>query len=203
MSKIPVWMDLISGLLLVTDLIPKKSWFGKLHRGLRRVLEEIDTSNPSDPKTIIFNLLGAIFAFFTLLSWAWYRSGGKGDNIWQEIGLFFVGIIAGAIVINLVAMLFKRMFGDAFASLLFVAGLALSMFFLILGVRLNKSAEFVVALIALVYMCILIPFTTLIANHVRKILLGTNETEKEKPFYMFALLGAAIFIISKVIELVV
>lgn len=43
----------------------------------------------------------------------------------------------------------------------------------------------------------------LISNHIRKILLGNDEIAKEKPFYMFALLGAAIFIISKIILLAV
>lgn len=203
MDKIPIWMDLIAGVLLIMDLIPRDSRFGKIHSWMRKILTEIDTNNPGNPKTMVFNLLGAIFAFFALLSWAWYRSSGEQVNIWPEIRLLFIGILIGAIVINSIAILFKKVFGDGFSFATFVTGIILSIVFLVVGIYLNKAPTFITALIALVYMCILIPFTILISNHVRKILLGNDKIRKEKPFYMFALLGAAIFIISKVILLAV
>jgi len=40
MDKIPIWMDLVAGVLLITDLIPRDSRFGKIHRWMRKLLIE-------------------------------------------------------------------------------------------------------------------------------------------------------------------
>jgi hypothetical protein len=111
MAKIPVWMDLISGILLSIEFIPKNATLTKLYNWTQQALAKSDSHNPRNKYTILTNLTIGVFMFVLLLSWAWYKtSNSPSHNIGLEIGLFAAGILAGCILITVIAILLQIRF---------------------------------------------------------------------------------------------
>ncbi len=197
MSKIIILMDFISGLLLAYDFYPKSGVLLKFHNWIRDELVKTDTNDIFNKRTLVFNILISTFIFLMILAWAWYKeSGQEARGIWAEIGLFLLGSIIAWIIITLLAGLFKKLGQE---SLTLIAGIIIAMVAFAYIPKLLSSVNVIVSLIAFVYMCVLYPFAMIIANNVRKALLA----DKDKPFYIFAMLGLALFVVSNLMELIV
>jgi hypothetical protein len=69
MSKIPLWMDLIAGLLLAYDLLPKKGALAKFHDWIRKFIKDINTDDFTNFKSMIFSGTLSVFIFLMLLLW--------------------------------------------------------------------------------------------------------------------------------------
>jgi predicted neutral ceramidase superfamily lipid hydrolase len=196
MAKIPIWMDLIAGILLAYDLFPKFGKLSRFHNWIRGYLKKIDTRNFTNIKTMIFSGAVSIFIFLMLLLWVYYKNSGQLEyNVWAEIGCFFLGIVVAWVVITLLAKLFKSLgvFG------IFIIGLILSVLTLIIVFPLHPSSGLAASSASFLYICILYPFAMIIANNVQRILLA----DEKKQFYIFALIGLVLFGVSKIFELTV
>jgi hypothetical protein len=197
MAKIPMWMEFIAGLLLAYDLLPKSGALLKFHNWIRDGLVKTNTKDLLNRRTLVFNLIISFFIFLMLVAWAWYKnSNQEAYNVGAESGLFLLGIVIAWAIITPIAALLKK-FGQE--SLIFPTGLIISVISLVIGVNLNPSANIMAVLIAFVYISFLYPFAMIIASYIQKALLA----QKDKPFYIFAMLGIALFAVSKIFELTV
>jgi len=196
MLKIPIWMDLIAGFLLAYDLFPKTGKLASFHDRIRKFLKEIDTKNFTNIKTMVFSGTVSFFIFLMLLLWVYYKNSSRLDyNVWIEIGWFFLGIIIAWGLITLLAKIFKRI---GLKGIFFI-GLFLSVLTLAIVFPLNPPTGLVASLTSFIYICLLYPFAMIIANNVQKVLLA----DEKKPFYIFAVIGIALFVVSKIFELTV
>jgi hypothetical protein len=205
MCKIPIIMDLIAGVLLAYDLFPKSGPLLRFHNWIRDNLKETDTRNLTNKRTVIFNTIISFSIFLIILAWAWYRScGQEASNIGLEIALFAAGAVAAWLIITPIAMLFNKIGQE---GLTFPIGIAFSLAALICIPLVSPPTEIVISLVAFIYMCVLHPLAMLIAGSVRKILLppevkkGEKQNGEKKPFYTFAIMGLALFIVTKLIEI--
>lgn len=200
MSKIPIMMDFISGLLLAYDLYPNKSGILlTFNNWVRRNLLETDTGNITNKRTIVFSMTISAFIFLMILAWAWYKGSSHPEPASQagaEFGLFLIGAVAAWFLMTLVATLLR---GENQEVPILLIGIVVAAVALGLVPTLKPSVDVVVALIAFVYMSMLYPFSMVVAGRVRRLLLA----DQEKPFYIFAMLGLALFVVSKLIELTV
>ncbi len=197
MAKIPMWMEFIAGLLLAYDLLPKSGTLLKFHNWIRDGLVKTDTKDLLNRRTLVFNFIISFFIFLMLVAWAWYKnSNQEAYNIGTEAGLFLLGIFIAWAIITPIAALLKK-FGQE--GLILPIGLIISITSLVIVVNLNPSANIMAVLIAFVYLSILYPFAMIIASYIQKTLLA----QKDKPFYIFAIIGITLFAVSKIIELVV
>ncbi len=196
MAKIPVIMDLIAGILLAYDLLPKFGKLSRFHARIREYLKEIDTKNFTNIKTMFFSGAISIFIFLILLLWVYYKNSSRLEyNVWMEIGWFFLGIVVAWGIITLLAKILKRI------GLLgiFIIGFFLSVLTLVIVFPLNPPTGLVASSLSFIYICLLYPFAMIVANNVQKVLLD----DEKKPFYIFAIIGMALFIASKIFELTV
>jgi len=194
MAKIPIWMDLIAGILLAYDLFPKFGKLSRFHDRIREYLKKIDTKNFTNIKTMVFSGAVSIFIFLMLLLWVYYKnSSNLNYNVWIEIGWFFLGIVVAWVLITMVAKIFKRLGPQG----IFIIGLFLSVLTLVMMAKLHPPTGLAASLASFIYICFLYPFAMIIANNVQKVLTG------EKPFYIFAIIGIALFVVSKIFELTV
>jgi hypothetical protein len=134
--------------------------------------------------------------FLLILVWAWYKNcNDPSTNILGELLIFTIGAIFAWGLITLISILFKRLgpFG------IFVVGIIISFAAIIAIPTLNLSMTLVAGYIAFIYICFLYPFAMIMSNSVRRALLADSE----KRFYIFALFGLALFVVTKIIELVV
>jgi len=202
MAKIPVWMDLIAGILLAVDFIPKNSTLTKIYKWTQKALLKSNQSNPASGYTMLTNFVISVFLFVMLLSWAWYKSSNEpASNIGPEIGLFALGTVAGFIVITGISMLFNKIF-KRYLLFMVPTAVVLVIISLVAISKHHTSVHFVVAAIAFIYMCILIPLSMTILDTVKRAFLEPGEIDKPSS-YIYAKIGLFIFVMSKVIELVV
>ena len=195
MAKIPIWMDLIAGILLVYDLFPKSGKLASFHDRIRKYIQEIDTKNFTSLKTMVFSGALSIFIFLMLLLWVYYKNSGQLEyNVWVEIGWFFLGIVVAWGIITLLAKIFKRLGPQG----IFIIGLFLSVLTLVMMAKLHPPTGLAASLASFIYICFLYPFAMIIANYVQKVL-----TDDKKPFYIFAIIGITLFVVSKIFELTV
>lgn len=197
MSKITIFMTFISGVLLAYEFYPKSGALLKFHNWIRDGLVKTDTKDLLNRRTLVFNFIISLFIFSMLLAWAWYKnSNQEAYNIWPEVGLFFLGIVIAWAIITPLAGLLKKFEQE---GLIFIIGLIISITSLVTIFSLNPSVNLVAVLIAFVYMSILYPFAMIIASYIQKALIA----KKDKPFYIFAMMGLALFVASNLIELFV
>ena len=196
MSKIPIWMDLIAGFLLGYDLFPKFGMLSRFHDRIREFLKKIDTGNFTNAKTMIFSGSLSFYIFLMLLLWVYYKNSNQLNyNIWIEIGWFFLGIVVAWGVITLLAKILKRIG----LSGIFWIGILLSILTLVIVFPLHPSSGLLTSSTSFIYICFLYPFAMIEANNVKKVLLA----DEKKPFYIFAIIGMALFVVSKIFELTV
>jgi hypothetical protein len=196
-SKIPLIMDLISGILLAYDFFPKSGFLLRFHNWIKENLKNTDTNKVSSINTIVFNICISGFLFLMLLLWAWYKnSNAVQSNILQEIGLFAIGAIAALCVIILITIMLSKIKQQ---YPLLIVGLFIAMISLIVGVKISTAAPFITGLSAFVYFLFLFPFAAVIAGIARRALLA----DINKPFYIFAVFGLILFVASKIIEIIV
>lgn len=206
MSKIPIWMDLISGLLLAIDFYPKHGIAKKVDTWVRDKLTATDTNDPTNGRTVVFNFLVSSFIFSMLLVWAFYKNSSQPDNnVGIEILLFGIGSVISCVLITTLTVLLMKISRKFLkgslevSAVVLLVGTLLSALALINVPRLHPPVEVIVSLIAFVFMCILLPFAMLIANNIKKAL----SADKDKPFYVFAFMGLVMFVAGKIIELTV
>jgi MFS family permease len=194
MAKIPIWMELIAGILLAYDLFPKFGKLSRFHDRIREYLKKIDTKNFTNIKTMVFSSAVSIFIFLMLLLWVYYKNSSNLDyNVWIEIGWFFLGIVVAWVLITMIAKIFKKLGPQG----IFIIGLFLSLLALVMMAKLHPPTGLAASLASFIYICFLYPFAMIIANNVQKVLTG------EKPFYIFAIVGMVLFVVSKIFELTV
>ena len=197
MSKIPIVMDLISGILLAYDLFPKRGIFLSFHNWIKDNILNTDTNNPTIRRTIVFNIIVSFFIFLMILVWAWYKNSDQSQtNVWTELGLFTVGAILAWGLITLISILLSNLVG-VFG--IFVIGLVIGIVVLASMAKISLSSNLIAPFISFIYMCFLYPFAMTLADGIRRMLL----IDKDKHFYIFGILGLALFVISKIIVLVV
>jgi hypothetical protein len=194
MSKIPLVMDLVAGLLLACDLLPKTGILSRFHDCIKKFIKEIDTNNFTNNKTMIFSGSLSIFIFIMLLLWVYYKNSEKINyNIWIEVGWFSLGILMAWCIITLIAKLLKKIGVLG----IFWVGLFLSILTLTVVFPLRPSTELSVSAASFIYICFLYPLAMVIAGKTQEVLLA----DEKKPFFIFAVVGLTIFVASKLIEL--
>lgn len=193
MDKIPLWMNFIAGILLAYDLFPKSGILSEFHERIKKIIKELDTKNFTNLKTMIFSGSLSIFIFLMLLLWVYYKNRNNINyNVGIEIGWFFLGVLVAWGLITGIAKLFKNV-GQL--AMLFI-GIILSLAIFILVFSLHPSSNLATVTTSFVYICTLYPFGMNIADNVQKALL-----KDDKPFYIFAILGFSLFIVSSLLEI--
>ena len=201
MSKIPLWMDLFSGLLLAYDFYPKSGWPMKFYNWVKDNVEKTDTNNIRQIRTIIFNSSIALLIFITLFLWALYKTNNNPDTqLGSEVLFFAVGFVIALALITLLAIKFQPKKNPGLTAI--TASFITFVILVILSVVRIKSVNLVTALIGFMYMCMFYSLAIETASFTRNLLLAENKSEDEKkPFYMFALMGLALFVASHVIQI--
>ncbi|MGD0780749.1 MAG: hypothetical protein ABR954_08265 [Dehalococcoidales bacterium] len=193
MDKIPIWMDLIAGIFLALDLFRNYKIPSKIYDQIKKFVKKIDTNNFTSFKSIIFTFTLSLFVFIILLLWVYYTNRTNLDyNVWGEIGWFTLGIVIAWGVITLLAFILKR----KGARVIFAIGSILTVLSLFLFL-LHPTNEWAATITSFAYICFLYPFGMIIAETVKKFLLH----DEKRPFYMFAVIGLILFVISKRFEL--
>jgi len=199
MNKIPLIMDLISGILLAYDFFPKSGFLLRFHNWIKDNLSETDTNKLTSCRTLVFNVCISAFLFLLLLLWAYYKGSSTPQNhILQEIGLFALGAILALAIIILITIILTKI-NQQNPLLLLLVGIIIAMISLIVGVKISTNPPIITSLVAFIYFCILFPFATIIAGLARRALLA----DMNRPFYIFAVLGLVLFVASKIIEIFV
>lgn len=196
MSKITLYMDFISGLLLAYDFFPKSGWLATFHDKLRRYLENIDTNKPISIGTLFFNFMVSCFIFLMLLCWAYYKTKNAPDeHILSEMLFYSVGIVIAFIVITGLTIIVMKITHQQIFIL--YCGVVLALITLFIGGNIHPSINGLSAIIGMIYMFVLLPFAMLMADKVKDVL--TANPKKE--YHMFAVLGFVIFIVSNLIKI--
>ena len=135
MSKIPLIMDLVSGLLLAFDFYPKTGILLKFHDWVKRILVSTNTDDLTNKRTIIFDVIISSFIFVMILAWAWYKGSNQLEPVGRvgaELGLFSIGDVLAWLIISALVILLKNMEQQ---------GLVLIMGIIISVLAFNNSAE--------------------------------------------------------------
>ena len=192
MSKIPLWMNLISGLLLGYDLFPKSGGWKRFHDGIRQKIEMINTNDPSSKGMIIFNAFVSFFVFLMIFCWAYYKSRNTPDkDTLTEILAYFIGSLIGFSIFFIVTRITKK------TEIILAFGWGLSMVAFILAATLHAPNNIFAGFLALCYILFLFPIAILVAKQVQGFLIK----HPEKDYYMFAVLGLLLFIVSNIIQI--
>ncbi len=194
MEKIPIYMDLVAGILLALDLFQNYGIVKTINDKITGFVKKINTKDLKDTNNRIFSGLISVFAFSLYLLWIYYtNSNNLNYGVWIEIGWFTLGIVI-ALGINTLLIKVKK---DIKLSEMLFAGVLITLVFIPIVFSLNPSPGLAAATASFVIISLFYPLALSIADIVQKIL-----TKDEKKFYMFAIVGIFLFVLSKIFEII-
>ena len=205
MSKIIPIMNLISGLLLAYDFMPKSGKLLKFHTKLRRIIEQVDTDNPTSKGALVFNMLLSLFIFLLFLCWVYYKNrNAENEHFGGEILSFFIGIVVAFTIITIINRItfirnLLKSTKEPFTVRLIYCLYCFALVFVVIAImdKIHLPVYVVAGSAAAVYMFILFPLASIAASHTRKALLS----DPNKDYRIFAVLGFFLFISSSVIQI--